>query len=136
MYHRMYAHIGWTTRGRRPLIDAGIARLLRRFLWTVAEEESAEILELGAVSTHVHVLLRLHPRVDLSRLLQRWKGGSARLINRDLAGAVGRVGERTRFAWAKGYSITTVSPRHVEDARRYVASQAERHPGEAIDAGG
>ena len=61
MRHRIYFHIVWTTRHRAPLLDAGLARFLCRFLRQVAREEQAHLLEIGMVMTHLHVLARAHP---------------------------------------------------------------------------
>ena len=83
VFHRLYCHIVWTTRDRAPLIDAGLARFLGKFLRGVARQERARLLEIGMVRTHVHILARLHPTTDVSRLLQRLKGGSAAIAGKE-----------------------------------------------------
>ena len=83
MIHRLYCHIVWTTRGREPLIDAGLARFLCAFLRGVAGQERTQILEIGMVRTHVHLVVRLHPTTRLDRLLQRLKGGSAAIAGKE-----------------------------------------------------
>ena len=65
MRHRIYFHIVWTTRHRAPLLDAGLARFLCRFLRQVARDERAHILEIGMVTTHLHLLARAHPMTNL-----------------------------------------------------------------------
>src|SRR6185503_862578 len=125
--HRLYCHIVWTTRDRAPLIDAGLARFLVTFLRGVARQERAHLLELGMVRTHVHVLTRVHPTTDLSRLLQRLEGGSAAV-----AGKERHSSEGNHLRWAKGYSIRSVSPRHLTAVREYLQQQPLRHPGEVI----
>ena len=72
-------HVVWATRNRAPLLDAGLARFLDRFLRVIAREERALVLEIGMVRTHVHVLLRTHPMTMIPRLLQRLKGASSGL---------------------------------------------------------
>jgi REP element-mobilizing transposase RayT len=79
VFHHLYYHLTWTTRGRDRLIDAGLANFLCRYLRAVARQERAHVLEVGMVATHVHVLLRAHPTTDLTRLVQRAKGGSSAL---------------------------------------------------------
>lgn len=127
MRHAIYLHIVWTTLGRQPLIDHERELLLRRYLRNIAREERAFILGLGMVSTHLHVLLRVHPACRLSRLMQRWKGGSAFLCKRD------GVGDPVQpLRWAKGYSVTSVGPRALPAVLRYIADQPHRHPAERI----
>jgi len=123
---RLYVHLVWTTRNRESTIDLSVARFLVRYLPAVARQERAGVHALGIVATHVHLLLQLHPTTSIPRLLQRLKGGSSVLANRE-----GHADARP-LRWAKGYGIASVSPRALEAVRRYVLRQAAHHPREAI----
>ncbi len=127
MRHRICVHITWTTRDREPTIDADSASLLRRLLPAIARQERAHELELEIVRTHVHVLLRVRPTTPIPRLVQRLKGGSSVIVNRDRGSTV-----RKPLRWAKGYNIDSVSRQAVEKVRAYVRNQPAHHPGEAI----
>ena len=127
MRDRIYVHVVWTTRERQPLIDLAVARFLARYFRAVANQERAGIHALGLVTTHVHVVLQLHPTTSISKLLQRLKGGSSVLSNREGHSPVARP-----LRWAKGYNIESVSPRGLVAARTYVLSQSQRHPQDAI----
>jgi len=127
MRHRAYYHIVWTTRNRLPLIDAARAAFLTEFLPRLAGHERAQVLHIGMVSTHVHILLRAHPTCSVPRLVMRWKSLSALLTRRQ------QIGDDERaLRWAGGYSVTTVSPGHLELVRRYLDDQPNHHPHEAI----
>ncbi len=89
MIDRIYCHIVWTTRNRKALIDAALARFLCGFLRGVASQEAARLLEIGMVRTHVHLLVRIRPTTNVSRLLQRLKGGSAAIATRFIRWACG-----------------------------------------------
>jgi len=127
MRSRLFYHIIWTTRGRQPALGDGAARFLDRYLRAVARQERSRVIALGIVATHVHVLVETHPTTPLPRLVQRFKGGSSVLINREGHAGNGRV-----VRWAKGYTIHTVGPRGLEPARAYVLGQESRHPAERI----
>ena len=103
MRDRLYVHIVWTTRGREPTIDATVARFLTRFLPAVARQARAGLHAVGIVRTHIHLLLQLHPTTNISRLLQRLKGGSSVLANRE-----GHAARPLR--WARGYNIEFGEP--------------------------
>ena len=126
MRDRLYVHIVWTTRDRQPTIDATVARFLTRYLPAVARQERAGLHAVGMVRTHVHLLLQLHPTTNISRLLQRLKGGSSVLANRE-----GHAAARP-LRWARGYNIESVSPRALAAAREYVQQQPAHHPRDAI----
>lgn len=127
MRHRLYFHLVWTTRDRAPLIDARLASFLERFIPAICRQESTTLLGFGMVSTHVHLLIRLHPRTSISRLVQRLKGGSACVANRE-----GHARQLRPLRWAKGYTIESVGWRSVERVRAYVTRQPLQHPDEAI----
>ncbi len=128
MRHRLFYHIAWTTRDRWPLIDAKAATFLVRYLPSIARQERARIIELGIVSTHVHVLVRNHPTTAVPRLIQRFKGGSATIANKE-----GHVDHGRGLRWAKGYNIQTVCPKALVAVADYVRNQPERHPEQRIE---
>ena len=127
MRHRLYAHLTWTTLDRAPLISAKLAEFLTRFLPAMASQEYAGILAIGIVSTHVHLIVRLQPATDISRLVQRLKGGSAAIATRE-----GHAGKGPRLRWAKGYNIESVSPRAIPQVLQYLNQQPLRHPDQVI----
>ncbi len=127
MYHRVYVHLVWTTRGREPLIDHYLAEFLCGFLRAAARKEGAYVLEIGMVGTHVHLLARLHPTTSISRLVQRLKGASSAVATKKGYGA-----RNARLLWAKGYSVQSVSVRALDSVRRYLRTQPTHHADEAI----
>jgi REP element-mobilizing transposase RayT len=127
MRSRLFFHLIWTTRGRRPLLNASAAGFLERYLRAVARQERSHVIALGMVTTHVHVLIETHPTTSIPRLVQRFKGGSSTLINRE-----GHTGQNRTIRWDKGYAIHTVGPQSLSAARAYVLNQGSRHPAERI----
>jgi putative transposase len=127
MRHRLYFHLVWTTRAREQLIDAGRAVFLCRFLREMTLEDRARLLEAGMVSTHVHLLIAAHPLTHLPQLVQRLKGASAFVANRERHGEL-----PAPLYWAPGYNVETVTPGLVDRVRLYLRNQAVHHPADAI----
>lgn len=127
MRTRLYAHLVWTTRDREPVLDAGVARWLCRFFRAMARKERCEIVAVGMVRTHVHLLVRLHPTASVSALAKRLKGASSTVAKRAGYSASGR-----RLYWAKGYFAHTVGTRQLAVVEAYLRLQPNRHPHEAI----
>jgi REP element-mobilizing transposase RayT len=123
MRHRHFVHLVWATRDRAPVLTRSAAVFLATYLSRVAQGERAVLLEFGAVRTHVHLLVRLHPLVCVSRIVQRFKGGSA---------FHGRTEHGLTIRWHAGYSVDSVNWRSLPDVAAYVAAQPRRHPAEAI----
>lgn len=128
MWHRMYYHLVWTTLLREPLIDARGAEFLCNYFRSVAARYRARILGVGMVTTHVHVLLAGDPQTDFPGLIGHLKGGSATTWNKTSAEEAG-----WQLRWAKGYGLSTVGRRQVEDVRCYLRRQPEHHPAERIE---
>ncbi len=127
MFHQLYYHIVWTTRERRPTITRDVATFLDRVLRSIASQERALVLELGMVTTHVHLLIRAHPMTSIPRLLQRLKGASSALAGRELG-----LSPQRQLRWAPGYTIQTISRSGLDGVGEYVRHQPERHPHEVI----
>jgi putative transposase len=123
MRHRLLYHVVWVTRGRAPLIDASTAEFLCRTVRSLAREHRAIVLEIGMVSTHIHVLLRAEPLADLPKMIGRMKGVTSRLA---------KVEEIAPLSWADGYDIESVSRGDDTKLRHYLRAQPFRHPTEAI----
>jgi len=123
MRHRLFVHVVWTTRDRLPSLDAQRATFLVDILPRLALRERGRILVVGMVSTHLHLLIRYHPTSHLPRLVQLLKGTSATVARRD---------HGLPILWAKGYNVESVSVRALGAVARYIRSQPEHHPSEAI----
>jgi putative transposase len=127
MYHRLYYHVVWGTNDREPQITKETAEFLCRFLRSVAIQERGRILEVGIVNDHIHILMTLHPMTNWPRLIQRLKGASSMVANRE-----GYVDPEKPLKWSKGYSLQTVSPCNLQKARGYLKKQPEHHPARVI----
>jgi len=107
------------------MIDAPTRAFLDEFIRRTAVKERVEVMELAILATHVHVVIRTAPRIDLSRLVQLMKGGSSYAASRVL-------GNRLGLRWTRDYFVTTVSPRILPEAVQYLRKQNDRHPMERI----
>ena len=74
----------------------------------------------------MHLVLRLPAVASIPRIVQGFKGASARLINKE-HGAGGRP-----LKWASGYDLRSVSPGDLDRVIDYVRNQPRRHPDRAI----
>ena len=124
--HQIFIHIVWTTLDRQAMIDRTTRDFLDSFLKKTAAKQDVEVVDLAILKTHVHVVIRTPPRLDLPRLVQFFKGGSSYTASR-------LPGNKLGLRWAPEYSATTVGPTQLDRIRRYLAAQPRHHPGEAIE---
>ncbi len=123
---RLYAHLSWTTDGRLSMIDRPTEAFLRRFIPTEARRHDVRVLAVGIVADHVHLALRLPAVANIPRIVQGFKGASARLINEEYAA------ENRPLKWASGYDLRSVSPENLDRVINYVRNQPRCHPDRAV----
>ena len=115
---QLFVHLIWTTVDRLPMLTPSVCQFLGRFLPAEALRHGCETIALGMVLDHVHIVVRIPPRIDLPRLVQGLKGASSRLAATQTV---------TGLRWAKGYEAKTVSPGALSRVVDYVKHQPEHH---------
>ncbi|HYL21509.1 MAG TPA: transposase [Gemmatimonadales bacterium] len=123
---RLYVHLTWTTLQRQALINRDVEAFLRRFLPRETQRHRARLLALGVVADHVHVVLRLAAVNNIPRMVQGFKGASARVVNGE------GLTSRAPLRWAEGYDLRSVGVHQLRTVIEYVANQANRHPNLAV----
>ena len=101
-------------------------RFLKQFLPARTRQLGADVLAIGIVCDHVHLIQQLPGEFNVPKLVQSLKGASARIANRDPAISL------TGLRWARGYDFRSLGPRALRRAIDYVKNQAARHPDSAI----
>ena len=115
---RLYAHLVWATWDRAPLITPAIRDRIYPMMQRHAVNLGAEVLAIGGIEDHVHVLVRFPSRVPIAELVRCMKGGSSYLATQ-VMGAI--------FRWQGSYGAFTVSERGVDRVRAYVLNQEAHH---------
>jgi putative transposase len=120
----VYLHIVWCTWDRHPLLTAERMPIVYRAILQECHALGCEVIAIGGMEDHVHLLVRVPPTVSPATLAKQVKGSSSHLANPE-------HGRRADFRWQRGYGVFSVSPQHVERIRRYVVNQEEHHRSES-----
>ncbi len=97
-----------------------IERRVYRSIAATCEELGTEIVALGGVEDHVHLLACLPATLTIADVVKQVKGSSAHLMTH-------KVAPDTFFKWQGGYAAFSVSLGHLEVVRDYIARQKEHH---------
>ncbi len=116
-------HVVWITKYRKPVLRGEIAIRLRELIRQTCATLEVYI-ESGHVAVdHVHLLVSVPPDVSVSKLTQRLKGRSSRMmlqefneLNRQFWG---------RHLWARGYFAASSGNVTDEVIKQYIESQGE-----------
>jgi len=117
----VYVHLVWGTWDRLPLITPQIEREIQRVIGAKCVELDGEIIAIGGVSDHVHVLVGLPATVTIANLVGQMKGSSSHTVTHDIY-KDGRF-----FKWQGAYGAFSVSPDGVPQVCDYIHHQKEHH---------
>jgi putative transposase len=117
---RVYVHLVWSTWDRLPLLVEPVQTAVYLCIRAETRRMGCEVIAIGGVEDHVHVLVRLAGRTSVSDLVKQVKGASSHLIQRV-------VSPDGFFRWQGAYGAFSVSPRHLRAVVQYINDQPERH---------
>ena len=121
-------HIVFIPKYRRKVMYGKIRQDVREIITKLCEFKRVEILEGSVGVDHVHLCLKIPPKVSVSEFMGYLKGKSALMIF-DRNPEQKMRGDR--HFWARGYYVDTVG-RNEEQIREYIRKQEEEDRKEDI----
>ena len=115
---RLFAHLVWATWDRAPLITPEIRERIYPVMQHQASLLRVEVIALGGIEDHVHMLVRFPPTVAIADLVGRVKGASSHMATQIMGYA---------FKWQGAYGAFTLSQSGVPRVRGYVLNQESHH---------
>ena len=114
-------HIVFIPKYRRKTMYGEVKEDVREIIKKLCEYKSAIILEGSVCSDHVHLCVKIPPKISVSEFMGYLKGKSALMIfDRHTRFKV----KGNRHFWAKGYYVDTVG-RNEEQIKKYIKDQIE-----------
>ena len=117
---KVILHIVFSTKYREPWLDSHVRPRMHAYLATICRDVGAEVVRVGGVGDHVHIVTTLPRTVSQAELVERIKKVSSKWIK--------TLDARSRgFFWQRGYGAFSVSPNQIEAVLQYVEAQEEHH---------
>ncbi|MGI4791038.1 MAG: IS200/IS605 family transposase [Janthinobacterium lividum] len=113
-------HFVWATWDRQPLITEEIERDLWRYIEVACADDHCEVLAVGGMLDHVHLLALLSNTVTLADLMKHIKGGSSLFVSDELRPAAW-------FKWQGSYGAFSVSGPDIDKIVHYIQNQRQHH---------
>jgi putative transposase len=126
-FTQLYVHLVWATWDRLPLLDEEFRAPVYACLQAECRELKVEIVAMGGVEDHVHLLVRLPTTVTIAQLVKQLKGSSSHLVTH-------RLPKPDGFKWQGGYGAFTVSKADVPRVQDYILNQEQHHREGRLDA--
>ena len=113
-------HIVFVPKYRKKTIFVKIRPRLGQIFHSLAQQKECRILEGHLMSDHVHMLIEIPPKCQVSSIVGFMKGKSAIAIAREF-GTKNRNINGEHF-WARGYAVSTVGLEE-DVVRKYINEQ-------------
>ena len=117
---RVILHIIFSTKNREPWLESSVRPRMHGYLATICRDLGAELVRVGGVADHVHIITTLPRTVSQAQLIEQIKKASSKWIK--------ALDARYRaFFWQRGYGAFSASPSQLEAVLQYVEGQQEHH---------
>jgi putative transposase len=113
-------HVIFSTKNREPKIVPEIRDELYRYIGGIIKGEGGILIEIGGISEHIHLLIKIRTVHTLADILKKIKGNSSRWVN-------DRKQLKEKFAWQEGYGAFSVSESKVPGVMKYLREQEKHH---------
>ena len=113
-------HVVFIPKYRRKEIYGKLRMDIGRIIRQLCEYKGVEIVEAHACSDHIHMLVRIPPKIAVSNFMGYLKGKSSLMIFERHANLKYKYGNRN--FWAKGYFVSTVGL-NAETVKEYIKNQ-------------
>ena len=116
-------HVVFIPKYRRKAIYGKLRRDIGVYLRRLCEYKDVEIIEAHTCIDHIHMLIKIPPKISVSQFMGYLKGKSALMMFDKHANLKYKFGNR--HFWAEGYYVSTVGLNE-STIRKYIEDQ-EKH---------
>ena len=115
-------HIVFAPKFRRQIIYGRLKVSIGRILRELCERKHVEIVEANACPDHIHMLVKIPPKMSVAEFMGYLKGKSSLMIFDQHANLKYKYGNR--HFWCRGYYVDTVG-RNEKVIQEYIKRQME-----------
>lgn len=119
-YSNILLHVVFSTKNREPFITPDLRERLYPIVGGIVRDERGDLLTIGGMPDHVHLLVRWNTKTSVADLMRNVKARSSKWVHETYA-------HHARFAWQVGYGAFSVSASQKEHVRAYIEHQEEHH---------
>lgn len=110
----------WTTKNRVPYLAEEINDKVILHILENAKQKGIYIDQINGYHEHLHALISLGGKQNISDLIQKIKGESSFWINKNKL-------TRIKFGWQDDYYAASVGMEQLENLRQYIRDQVRHH---------
>jgi putative transposase len=120
--YNLKLHIVFVTKYRRQTLSPELLAYLETAFGEILAAWRCRLIEFGGETDHVHLLVDIHPALDISVLINNLKTASARRARNRFADHLAPFYQKPWF-WSRAYFVGSVGGATLETVRAYVDAQ-------------
>jgi len=113
-------HLIWATWDRLPLLTDEVTPAVYRAIGAKCETLRTEVIAIGGVEDHLHLLVKLPATITVADLVKHVKGATSHLANF-------RLPDGGSFRWQGSYAAFSVKSERIPILVKYIANQPTHH---------
>jgi len=125
-------HIVFVTKYRRKVIIPEVMTYLETAFRGVLEKWNCSLVEFGGEADHVHLLVGIHPALNISELINNLKSATSKKTRNQFRDHVDKFYWKPYF-WNRAYYIGSVGTVSLETIRNYVEKQGTEEKSKPSD---
>jgi len=118
-------HLVFVTKYRRPCLNDAVRAYLQTAFTEILADWRCTLIEFGGEADHVHLLIAVHPALNLSTLVNNLKTASARRARNRFTEHLAAFYQKPLF-WHRAYYVGSVGSASLETVRAYVEAQGTK----------
>ena len=115
-------YIVLVTKYRREMLSQELLEYLRQAFGEILADWRCELLEFGGEADHVHLLVDIHPALNISSLINNLKTASARRCGARFREHLSGFYKKPAF-WHRAYFVSSVGGVTLDVVKQYVQNQ-------------
>lgn len=119
-FSNILLHVVFSTKNREPCIAPDLREQLYPFMGGIVRDERGDLLTIGGMPDHVHLLVRWNTQASVGDLMRNVKSRSSKWVHETFT-------KHAAFGWQVGYGAFSVSASQKEHVRAYIENQEAHH---------
>ena len=120
--YQLSIHLVLVTKYRRKVIHAAMLQRLKEIFATTCQKWECELKEFNGEPDHVHLLIDINPKVQISAFANNLKTVSSRLLRKEFSEHCAKFYHKPVF-WKIGYFVSSTGGASLETIKSYIQQQ-------------
>ena len=116
----LHTHIVFSTKNRQQFLTPNVTERLYPYLGGILRNRKCQLLRVGGVEDHIHLLVRQARDISIAELVGEMKSISSGWVHDEFP-------HLKNFYWQQGYAAFSVSLSGIDAVSAYIENQVEHH---------